>query len=209
MKTPDFNPAIDVYINKAQPFAQLLLTHLRELVHKACPEVQEAIKWSMPFFVLDGVILANMAGFKQHCSFGIWGPQISAILTADRVKSDEATGSFGRITSLDDLPSDKILLGYLRQAAQFIASGQRTKSYSRPPKAARPAPEIPAELTAALKTNKASAKIFANFSPSCRREYVDWVAEAKRPETRQKRATQAAEWIAEGKERNWKYQNRA
>jgi uncharacterized protein YdeI (YjbR/CyaY-like superfamily) len=197
-----------MYIAKARPFAQPILTHLRELIHKACPEVDETIKWSMPFFQFNGVILANAAAFKEHCSLGIWGPEMKKILADDgMVKAEEGMGGFGRITSLRDLPPDKVLLGYFRQAATFVASGERTKSYVRPPKAAKPAPEVPTELAAALKKNKAAAKVFASFTPSCQREYTEWINEAKRPETKEKRVTQAVEWIAEGKQRNWKYQN--
>ena len=207
MKTSDFNPRVDAYINQAKPFAQPILTHLRELIHKAVPNVQEDIRWRMPSFTLDGVILANIAGFKEHCRFDIWGKEMSKILVADGVKVEGGMGSFGHIASAADLPPDKALLGYLRQAAAFVASGERTKSYERPPRAAKAVPDAPPEFTAALKKNKASAKVFAAFSPACQREYIDWIAEAKRPETRDKRVTQAVEWIAEGKQRNWKYQN--
>jgi uncharacterized protein YdeI (YjbR/CyaY-like superfamily) len=207
VKKQEFNPKVDAYIAKAQPFAQPILSHIRELAHKACPDVEEEIKWSMPFFVLRGVILGHMAAFKQHCAMGLWGPEMNAILNADGLHSEDGMGSLGKITSLKDLPSDKKLLDYYRQAAGFIASGQRTKSLVRTKKSKKPAPEIPTELAAALKKNKAAAKVFAGFSPSCQREYADWITEAKRPETREKRIVTAIEWIAEGKQRNWKYQN--
>ena len=207
MKTLDFNPAFDVYINKAQPFAQPILTHLRELMHQACPSVKEEMKWSRPFFVLNGVILAHIAAFKQHCSIGIWGSEMQKILHADGVKSEGSMGTFGRIASLRDLPTDEALLGYFRHAASFVIAGERTKSYERPHRVAKIAREMPAELSAALKKNKAAAKVFAGFAPSCQREYADWIADAKRLETRDKRVAQAVEWIAEGKQRNWKYQN--
>ena len=207
MKKQDFNPKVDAYIAKSQPFAQPILTHIRELAHKACPEVEEQIKWSMPFFTLRGVILGHMAAFKQHCAIGLWGPEMNAILNEAGLHSENGMGSLGKITSLKDLPADKKMLGYYRQAAELILSGQRTKSLERTPKSAKPAAEVPTELTAALKKNKAAAKVFADFSPSCKREYVDWIAEAKRAETKEKRVAQAVEWIAEGKQRNWKYQN--
>lgn len=207
MKNQTFNPKVDAYIAKSQTFAQPILSHIRELVHKGCPDVEETIKWSMPFFQLRGVILGQMAAFKQHCSMGFWGPEMKAILREDGMESKDGMGLLGKITSLKDLPSDKTLLNYYRQAAGFVASGQRTQSLVRPKKSPKPAPEVPAELTAALKKNKAAAKVFAGFSDSCRREYADWIAEAKRPETKEKRVTQAVEWIAEGKQRNWKYQN--
>jgi len=207
VKNQEFNPKVDAYIAKAQPFAQPILSHIRELVHKACPEVEEAIKWSMPFFVLRGVILGHMAAFKQHCAIGLWGPEMNAILNEAGLHSENGMGSLGKITSLKDLPADKKMLGYYRQAAELIVSGQRTKSLERTAKSPKPALEVPAELTAALKKNKAAAKVFAGFSPSCQREYSAWITEAKRLETKEKRIAQAVEWIAEGKQRNWKYQN--
>jgi uncharacterized protein YdeI (YjbR/CyaY-like superfamily) len=207
VKNLEFNPKVDAYIAKSQPFAQPILSHVRELVHKACPEVEEQIKWSMPFFTLRGVILGHMAAFKQHCAVGLWGPEMNAILNEAGLHSENGMGSLGKITSLKDLPADKKMLGYYRQAAELILSGQRTKSLERTPKPAKPATEVPIELSAALKKNKVAAKVFAEFSPSCKREYVEWIAEAKRAETKEKRVAQAVEWIAEGKQRNWKYQN--
>jgi len=207
VKTPGFNPKVDAYIAKSQPFAQPILSHIRELVHKACPEVEEAIKWSMPFFQLRGIVIGHIAAFKQHCSISLWGPEMNAILNKAGLHSEDGMGSLGKITSLKDLPSDKQMMGYYRHAAELILTGQRTKSLERPKKAPKPAPAVPAELAAALKKNKNAAKVFAEFSPSCQREYVDWIVEAKRPETKEKRVAQAVEWMAEGKQRNWKYQN--
>jgi uncharacterized protein YdeI (YjbR/CyaY-like superfamily) len=198
---------VDAYLAKAAPFAQPVLKYLRALVHKACPGVEETIKWGFPFFMYRGIVLANMSAFKAHCSFGLWGPEIRAVLVKDGFEPSNSAGSFGRITGIEDLPKEKALLGYLRQAAGFIASGERTTSLTpKPKKKAKPALEMPAEFTAALKKSKAAAKEFEAFSPSCKREYVQWIAEAKRPETRDRRIEQAVEWIAEGKSRNWKYQ---
>ena len=209
MKTlPVMNLKVDAYIAKAQPFAQPVLTHIRELMHQACPDIEEAIKWGMPFFTLHGVIVGNMAAFKQHCSLGLWGPEMAAILGKDGEKPGGAMGSFGRIESVKDLPPDKVLLGYFRQAAGLVASGERTKSLLPRVKAeaAKPAPAVPEELAAALRKNKKAAAAFAAFSPSCKREYgVDHRGQARGNTS--KRVAQAVEWIAEGKQRNWKYQN--
>jgi uncharacterized protein YdeI (YjbR/CyaY-like superfamily) len=207
VKTQEFNPKVDAYIAKAQPFAQPILSHVRELAHKACPDVEEEMKWSMPFFTLRGVILGHMAAFKQHCAVGFWGPEMKAILNEDGVLSETGMGVLGKIASLKDLPSDKKLLTYYRQAAGFVATGQRTKSLVRPPKSKKPPLEAPKELAAALKKNKIAAKVYAGFSPSCQREYNEWIGEAKRSETRDKRVATAIEWMAEGKQRHWKYQN--
>jgi len=209
-KSDNFDPRIDAYIAKSRPFAQPILIHLRELVHKACPGVVESIKWSRPFFEYKGVILANVSAFNEHCSFGFWGEEIGAVLREANIVQDGGMGSLGRITTVKDLPSNKQMLALLKQAAAFIDSGNYTSpiaARNKVVKAPKAVLETPAELTQALKANKQAAKVFAAFSPSCKREYIEWIAEAKRPETRDKRITQAIEWIAEGKQRNWKYQN--
>jgi uncharacterized protein YdeI (YjbR/CyaY-like superfamily) len=206
VKSKNHLPAVDAYIAESQPFAQPILTHLRKLVHQAVPDAEEAIKWRMPFFLKGGVFLANMAAFKGHCAFGIWGEEIAAKLKEEGRYSKEAMGMLGKITALADLPGDEQLLAYLRAGAEVISSGKRTKSYSRPKPSAKPELPAPAELSAALKKNKAAQKKFDAFSPSHRREYIEWIVEAKRDETRAKRVAQAIEWLAKGKHRNWKYE---
>ena len=209
MPKPKTDPRIDAYIAKAAPFAQPVLTHLRALIHTACPDVDEDMKWSRPFFLHGGTILCNISAFKEHCSFGFWGAEIGKVLRADGVLQHGGMGSLGKIAGLKDLPPDKQLTGYIRQAAALIESGQgenRMAAQRRAVKAPKPPLAVPAEFTAALKKSKPAAAAFAAFSPSCQREYVEWVADAKRAETRDRRIGQAVEWIGEGKQRNWKYQ---
>lgn len=207
-----FEPRIDVYINKAKPFAQPILSHLRDLIHKAVPEVSETIKWGHAFFEYKGRILANMAAFKEHCSLGFWGQEMTAVLKGANLLQDGAMGSLGRIATLRDLPSDKQMLGLFRQAAAFIDEGKYTNAMSGrkqdTARAAKPELATPPDLAAALKKNKSAAKVFEAFSPSCKREYIEWITEAKRQETRDRRLEQAIAMIAEGKQRNWKYQTR-
>ncbi len=210
MATQNFNPKVDAYLAKAKPFAQPILNHLRELVHKGCPEVEETIKWSRPFFEYRGAILGNMSAFKEHCSFGFWGQEIGSVLRDADALSADGMGSLGRITTVKDLPADKLMLGWIRQAKSFVDTGQYTSPIAARNKVAKPEKptvKAPTEFTAALKKNKKAAAVFEAFSPSCKREYVEWIADAKRPETRDKRIVTAVEWIAEGKQRNWKYQN--
>lgn len=203
------DPRVDAYIAKSGEFAQPILRHLRELVHKACPDVAEEMKWSRPFFLHGGVILCNVAAFKAHCSFGFWGAEIGKVLAKDGVVQEGGMGSLGKITSVKELPADKKLLGYIKQAAALIEAGlgdNRIVVERRVVKAPKPPVEVPAEFTAALRRDRKAAAAYAAFSPSCQREYAEWIAEAKRPETRERRIAQAVEWIAEGKQRNWKYQ---
>ncbi len=209
MATQTMNPKVDAYLMKAQPFARPILAHLRELVHKACPGVEESIKWSRPFFQYRGAILCNMSAFKEHCSFGFWGEEIGAVLREAAVLKEGGMGSLGRITSVADLPSDKQMLSWIRQAAAFVDTGQYTSPIAARHKVVKQKPSLdpPADFKKALQRNKKAAAVFAAFSPSCKREYVEWIVEAKRPETRDKRIATAMEWIAEGKQRNWKYQN--
>ena len=201
---------VDAYIAKAAPFAQPILTRLRAAVHKACPDVVEDMKWSRPFFLHGDTILCNISAFKEHCSFGFWGAEIGKVLREDGILQHGGMGSLGKITSPKDLPADKQLIAYIKKAAELIDSGQgdnRIVVARRVVKAPKAATETPAEFAAALKKNKAARNAYAAFSPSCKREYDEWIADAKRPETRDRRIAQAIEWIAEGKQRNWKYQN--
>jgi uncharacterized protein YdeI (YjbR/CyaY-like superfamily) len=209
VKTANLDPKVDAYIAKSAAFAQPILRHLRELVHRACPDVVEEMKWSRPFFLHGGTILCNISAFKAHCSFGFWGAEIGKVLLADGVVQEGGMGSLGKITSLKDLPTDKKLLGYIRKAAELIDGGlgdNRIVVARRVVKAPKPPVEVPAEFTAALRRDRKAAAAYAAFSPSCQREYAQWIAEAKRPETRERRISQAVEWIGEGKQRNWKYQ---
>jgi hypothetical protein len=203
--TDNMIPAVDVYITKAGGFAQPILEYLREVMHEGATGVIEEIKWSMPFFVYKGVILGNMAGFKAHCSFGLWGPEVVGTLRDEGVAKGGNMGSFGKITSVKDLPTRKKLVGYVKLAAKAIDDGDRTKAWSRP-KVAKAEPVVPDALAAALKKNKAAGKKFEAMTPGCKREYCEWIADAKREETRDKRVATAVEWIAEGKARNWKYE---
>jgi uncharacterized protein YdeI (YjbR/CyaY-like superfamily) len=201
-------PAVDRYIASTPAYAQPILNHLRDLIHATLPEVEEAIKWGHPFFLYRGLMLGNMAAFKQHCSLGLWGSDVAEKLRVDDVYDRDAMGVLGKLTSVKDLPSDGDLKNYFRTAAEAVDSGARTKNYSRPKAGTpKPAPEIPAALAAALRKDKAAAKEFAAMPPGAQREYCEWIAEAKREETRDKRVVTAVEWIAEGKRRNWKYEN--
>jgi len=200
-------PEVDAYIAQSAEFAQPVLGLLREVIHEGAPGVVEEMKWSRPFFVYKGVILGNISAFKAHCSFGLWGKEIGAALRADGMVQGNGMGTFGKLTSVKDLPPRKKLVAYIRVAAKAVDDGVRTKSFTRPrPQVVKAEVVVPEALTAALKQNKTAAKNFATMSPSCRKEYCVWIADAKREETRDKRVATAVEWIAEGKARNWKYE---
>ena len=199
------DPRVDAYIEKSREFARPILRHLRELVHEACPEAEETLKWSSPSWMYRGKILCGMAAFKEHAAFIFWHQGMIGVLGEDGDKSDTAMGSLGRITSVKDLPSDRKMTKYIRAAAALTESG----APSRPRQAKKPAAPlpVPADLQALLKKNKAAAKTFESFSPSARKDYIEWITEAKQDATRQKRLATTVEWLAEGKKRNWKYEN--
>jgi uncharacterized protein YdeI (YjbR/CyaY-like superfamily) len=192
---------IDAYIAKSAEFAQPILTHLRAVVHSGCPEVEETIKWGHPSFTYHG-ILCGMASFKQHCTFGFW--KGSLIVAKNGRPADEAMGDFGRITRLSQLPSRKELTRYLKEAMRLNEEGVKPKKAKAAPR--KPLP-VPADLAAALGKNRKAQAAFEGFSPSHRREYIEWITEAKREETRARRLAATVEWVAEGKHRNWKYEN--
>lgn len=194
------DPRFDAYIDRAAEFAKPILRHLRETVHAACPECEEAMKWNSPSFLYNGKILAGMAAFKAHASFGFWsGAQV--VDGGDRQMT--AMGQFGRLTSLDDLPPRAELEALVRKAMALIDKGVKPvrNKHEKAPFT------VPQDLQAALDANAAARATFAGFPPSAQREYVEWVTEAKREETRTKRLAQTIEWLAEGKRRNWKYEN--
>ncbi|MEO7598475.1 MAG: YdeI/OmpD-associated family protein [Opitutus sp.] len=199
--TPD--PRIDAYIANAGSFAQPILKRLRKIVHLACPGAQETVKWSCPHFTFAGSILCSMAAFKEHVTFGFWHQGMQTALKGEGAKSDEAMGSFGRIRRMEDLPNEAALVRLIKQAMLLNEAG----GPSRPKPKAKAELAVPAPLATALKANLAANVQFAKFSPSHRREYIQWIAEAKRDETKQKRIETAIEWLAAGKSRNWKYAN--
>jgi len=195
---PKTDPRVDAYIDAAPDFARPILVHLRTLVQRACPEVEETLKWRMPTFTHHG-ILCGMAAFKQHVSFGFWK---HSLVIGQGVERD-GMGSFGKVTKISELPTQGVLTAYIKKAMRLNESGVKAPRKLRP---RAPLP-MPMELSAALKKNDKAAAAFAAFSPSCRREYIEWIGEAKREETRSKRLAQALEWISAGKVRNWKYLN--
>jgi uncharacterized protein YdeI (YjbR/CyaY-like superfamily) len=195
------DPRVDAYIRKSAEFARPILARLREDVHACCPDVVETIKWGMPSFEYRG-LLCGLAAFKQHCTFGFWK---HALVVGDDPKAEEAMGSFGRITSVADLPPRSAFRGYVRKAMRLNEQGvkaPREKARKR-----KPIPMHPA-LKRALAADRKAASTFKAFPPSHQREYLEWIAEAKQEGTRARRIAQAVEWLAEGKPRNWKYMKR-
>ena len=198
------DPRIDAYIAASADFAQPILLRLRALVHEACPAVEEGIKWGFPHFMYKG-ILCSMASFKQHCAFGFW--QGGAVVGAGGAAGEAAMGQFGRIRSEADLPTDDAIRGYVAEAVRLKDARVKTprRTAAKPPRAEVAVPEM---LARALASHDAPRAAFERLAPSQRREYAEWVAEAKTDATRARRVATALEWIAEGKSRNWKYERR-
>src|SRR5450432_1502625 len=200
---PGVDPRIDAYIERAAAFAKPILIKLRKLIFQACPDAEEMIKWSFPNYEVHGSMLCNMAAFKEHCSFGFW--KASLLMDPDGIlhlAERNSMGHLDRLTSLRDLPADKIMVAYLREAA--LLNKNKIKVL-RPKTAPKKELSMPALLAAALKKNKKASAFFESFSPSGKRDYMEWIGEAKTEETQNKRLATAIEWISEGKSRNWKY----
>ncbi len=198
--SPD--PRIDAIIAKAQPFARPILSHLRGLAHVHCPNGEEDVKWGMFAITYKRVILCFVGAFKTHVTFGFW---YNKMVTGGTGHEDSAMGSFGKIKSLADLPSDIDLARMIRTSVELIDAGVKPPQFDKPAKSPKPEATVPTALAAALVENHAAQSAFNAFAPGQRREYCEWIADAKRAETRDKRIAQAVEWIAEGKTRNWKY----
>lgn len=190
------DPRVDAYMAKQQEFAKPILRYLREVVHEGCPECEETLRWSMPAFMYRG-ILCGFAAFKEHATFGFWKHEL---LLGER--SREAMGSFGRLTSVEDLPSRKVLLTLIGKAMELNEKGTKVPMAMKAPKKGM---TVPSDLKSALAKNKKARTTFEGFSPSHKREYLEWITEAKREGTRKRRLSQAVEWLAKGKPRNWRY----
>lgn len=191
---------VDEYIAKSADFAKLILSHIRKLIHQGCPDVQEVMKWSCPHFDYKGP-MCSMAAFKEHSAFGFWKASLIDGLKEGGDKAP-AAGSFGAIRKKSDLPADKVILGYIKQAMELNEKGIKVEK--KP--VAKKETSVPDELMSALKKNKKAMEVWKAFSPGKVREYADWVADAKSDATRQKRIETTVEWVSEGKSRHWKYQ---
>jgi uncharacterized protein YdeI (YjbR/CyaY-like superfamily) len=189
---------VDDYIAKAPAFARPILVEIRERVHAACPEVEETIKWRQPSFEYKG-LMCGMAAFKEHCVFGYWK---APLVLGAAAEGANAMGYRDKITSVADLPSKTAFRAHIRKAMELNAAGITVE---RPAKERKPELVVPADLAAAVKKNKKAQATFDKFSPSHRREYIEWITEAKTDATRTKRMQQMIEWLAVGKPRNWKY----
>lgn len=194
---------VDAYIAGSAGFARPILKHLRTVVHAGCPDVEETLKWGFPHFQYKG-ILCSMASFKGHCSFGFWkGSLLQDEDDTLETVGKTAMGHLGRITAIADLPAEKVLLKYVRQAMALNDEGIKVPARAKP-RGDRTL-QVPDELMAALRANRKALATFNGFSYTNKKEYVDWVTEAKRDETRRRRLETAIAWLAEGKARNWKY----
>jgi uncharacterized protein YdeI (YjbR/CyaY-like superfamily) len=194
------DPRVDAYIERSADFAKPILSRLREVVHAACPAVEESMKWSHPHFGYRGM-LCGMAAFKGHAAFGFWK---HTLVVGDAGKPSEAMGDLGRLTAVGDLPSKAVLTRWVRTAMELNEKGVKAVKKKTAPRKAIPTPK---ELTAALAKNAKARATFEAFSPSCRREYVEWIVEAKGADTKQRRLDTTIEWLGAGKKRNWKYEN--
>lgn len=194
------DPRIDAYIAEAQPFARPILEKVRERVHAVVPGVEEAMKWSMPGYLVDRKIILITSAFKGHAALNFWrGQEIG-----DGQPKAGALGQFGRLTSLDDLPSDAELDTLIREAAALAKTAPAPR---KPKHAPKPAPEMHPDFAAALSEAPKAKAALDGFPPSAQRDYFEWIAEAKQDSTRHKRIATAVEWLSEGKRRHWKYQN--
>lgn len=199
--------AIDAYISKSADFAKPILNHIRELVHKTCPGVEEKMKWSFPHFDYKGEMMCSMAAFKQHAVFGFWKASLMKDpVLVETAKSEVAMGHLGRLTSVKDLPSDKKMMAWIKEA--MLLNDKGIKLAAKPKAADKKELIIPDYFITALAKNKKAKQVFESFAYSHKKEYVQWITEAKTEDTRNKRMTTALEWLSEGKSRNWKYERK-
>jgi uncharacterized protein YdeI (YjbR/CyaY-like superfamily) len=196
------NPAVDAYIKKAPPFAKPILKQLRKIIHKGCPKVTEDIKWGAPFYLYQDRVLCATMGFKAHCALVFW--KSGLIKKKMGKKAEVELKRLRRISALAELLSERELLAYVKLAMHFNEPGTKL-----PPRKERPTPvKAPRDLTVALRANPKALATFNAFTPTRKKDYIYWITGAKTKETRERRLETAVDWMAEGKSRNWKYEER-
>lgn len=193
---------VDAYIAESAPFARPILRHLRKLIHQGCPAADESIKWNHASFSYKGKLFAGLGSFKAHVTCGFWHQDMEKILQSAGLRTSDAAGLLGRLTSLEDLPDDRTMLRFIKTAVALQDSGKP----SRPSAKAKPALPLPPALAEALRRNARATAQWEKFPPSAKRDYIDWINDAKREETREQRFLTTIEWVGEGKRRHWKYE---
>ena len=204
MPTTHKDKQVDLYIANAREFAKPILNYLREIVHQACPEAVETIKWGFPHFEYKG-LLCSMAAFKEHCAFGFWKGRL--VMDITYTVSKESMGHLGRITKMDDLPPRRTLVSWVRKAMELNEKGIRVEQRGRERKGAKDL-TVPDYFHDAIRKNKKALATYKGFAYTHKKEYVEWVTEAKTEDTRNRRLETAVEWLSQGKKRNWKYERK-
>ena len=184
------NPKVDAYIDKQQDFAKPILKHVRKLAHEALPRAEEALKWGVPYFTVNGKNAVGMAAFKKHAS----------VMVCSTETAGGGMGNFGKLTDVSQLPGDEELIRQFRESAEAVQSPETSQPKTKPVLA------MPDDLASAIADTPSAQEVFDGFTDAQRRDYIEWVMSAKRQPTREKRVATAAEWIGEGKKRNWKYE---
>ena len=194
------DPRVDAYIAKSADFAKPILKELRSRIHALVPGVEEDIKWGFPSFMYNGKIFFGMSAFKAHAGCGFWHP-----LMRVSDKSPEGISEW-RITSVDQLPSRTEFAKLAKKAKKLEDDG--VKGPPRPKPAPNRKVAVPKDLAALLSKNAKARATFEGFPYYKKNEYVTWINEAKREETRAQRLATTIEWLAEGKSRMWKMEKK-
>ena len=145
---PKKDPRVDAYIAKAGDFARPILNRIRKLVHAACPDVEETIKWSAPFFEHKGILLATPA-FKRHCALIFWKGRLFL--------SKDQKAKLRRLTSISELPGSKILTSYIKKAVKLNEAG--IKIPLRPKSKVKKPVVVPDYFLAALRKKKGAGGV--------------------------------------------------
>jgi uncharacterized protein YdeI (YjbR/CyaY-like superfamily) len=196
---PTIDPRVDSYIASAPEFSKPILVELRKRVHAACPGVVETVKWRMPSFEYHG-LLAGMAAFKAHMTFGFWK---DGLLRKEKEHAATVERA-GCMKAFADLPPKTAFVKALQRAMQLNEEGVKAPRMRDKPK--KPI-AVPPDFARALAASRKAKAVFDAFAPSCKREYLEWIVEAKKEDTRARRIAQAIDWIGQGKKRNWKYES--
>jgi len=190
--------SVDDYIAKASHW-QNELRVLREILRTT--ELDEGVKWGSPCYTYDGKNVVGLASFKSYV--GLWFHQ--GVLLQDKnsvliTAGDGTTKALRqwRMTFAGDI-KPSVIKRYVEEAIKLAKEGKAIK-----PDRARPV-VIPPELKRALRREKGATAAFSNMRLGLRREFSDYIADAKRTETKLSRIAKILPMIIAGVGLNDKY----
>lgn len=197
------NPKVDEYILKKEKWQQEL--HILRSIFLDLP-LGETIKWGAPVYVFQGKNIVGLAAFKKY--FGLWFFQGALLKDKQKVFVNAQEGKTKammqwRFYALEEIKTD-LIKDYVLEAIENVKQGKEIKPVRRNKKSKL---IIPPELLNTLDENRELKEKFETFTESKKREFAEYIIDAKRSTTKASRLQKIIPMILRGEGLNDKYRN--